>query len=115
MTFFKRHKQRLFQHRKDAISPDISQYVADIEKRREDQGRTDDSLPIAYRFALIASYLKLESIAERADKFDEVVDRRNEIAHGYAYNEATLPTAQVWALLGELVRSYIKGKSLDDA
>jgi hypothetical protein len=115
VTFFKRHKQRLFQHRKDAISPEISKYVEDIEKRREDQGRTDDSLPIAYRFALIASYLQLESIAERADKFDDVVDKRNAIAHGYAYNEATLPTAQVWELLGQLVCSYIKGKSLGDA
>lgn len=105
---FKKHRERLLEHRQGALAREIEKYIGEIEQRRKDQGRTDDDFPIAYKFALVASYLGLEKIAEKADKFDDVTDERNAIAHGYDFDAATLPTAEVWHLLGQLVRSYIK-------
>jgi hypothetical protein len=62
--FFKNHRQRLLEHRQSALAREIERYIEEIEQRRKDQGRTEDDFPIAYKFALVASYLDLEKIAE---------------------------------------------------
>jgi hypothetical protein len=100
-------QERLLQHRKDALSPEIQNYVEEIEQRRKDQGRTEDDYPIAYKFALIASYLGFDDLDETVDDFDNVTRDRNAIAHGYDFDEARLPTEKVWILLGRFVRHYM--------
>jgi hypothetical protein len=105
--FFKRNKQTLSQHRSLALSSEIRDYVEAIEKRRKDQGRTEDDYPIAYKFALIGSYLSFDKLAETMDDFDNAATERNAVAHGLDLDEAKLPTEKVWALLGRVVRHYI--------
>lgn len=105
--FFKKYKQRLLHHRKDSLSPAIQTYVEEIEQRREKQGRTEDDYPLAYKFAVIASYLGFNNLDKTADEFDNVTRHRNAIAHGYDFNEASLPTTEARTLLGELVRLHL--------
>jgi hypothetical protein len=64
--FFKNHRQRLLEHRQSALAREIERYIEEIEQRRKDQGRTEDDFPIAYKFALVASYLgSKRSLKER--------------------------------------------------
>jgi hypothetical protein len=97
----------LLQHRKDNLSPIIKTYVEEIEQRREKQGRTEDDHPIAFKFALIASFLGFGDLYEAVDEFDDMTRHRNAIAHGYDFDEATLPTVKVWILLCQLVRLHL--------
>ena len=108
--FFKKYKQRLLRHRKDNLAPTIQTYVEGIEQRREDQGRTGDDYPLAYKFALIASYLDFNNLDQIVDEFDDVTEHRIAIAHGYDFNEAALPTAKARNWLGELVRLHMARK-----
>lgn len=105
--FFKKYKQRLLQHRKDSLSPAIQTYVEEIEQRRETQGPTEEDYPLAYKFAVIASYLGFNDLGMTADEFDNVARHRNAIAHGYDFDEASLPTAEARTLLGELARLHL--------
>jgi hypothetical protein len=77
--FFKRQKQTLFQRRRLTLSSDIQDYIEDIEERRKDQGRSEEDFPIAYKFALISSFLMLDKLAETVDDFDEATRQRLEI------------------------------------
>jgi hypothetical protein len=108
--FFKRHKQTLFEHRRLTLSSEIQDYIEDIEERRKDQGRSEEDFPIAYKFALISSFLMLDKLAETVDDFDEATRQRNAVAHGLDFDEAKLPTGKVWTLLGRIVRGFIAHK-----
>jgi hypothetical protein len=106
--FFKQHKQALLQHRSAGLSPAVEAYVKDMEERREKEGRTKDDYPIAYKFALIASFLRFQKLDQTVDDFGEVTKKhRIAIAHGFDFDEAALPTAQARAWLSELVRLYL--------
>lgn len=109
--FFKSHKQHLLQHRKNALSAKVLNYIEEIEQRRKDQGRTEDDYPIPYKFALIASYFGFDDLDDTVDDFDDVTRDRNAIAHGYDFDEARLPTAKVWTLLGGIIRLYMRLKT----
>ena len=50
------------QHRKAGLSPEVQTYVEDIEESREKEGRTKDDHPIAYKFALVASFLSFQNL-----------------------------------------------------
>jgi hypothetical protein len=67
--FFKRHKQVLLLHRKGWALPSGSKVCEGIEGRREQQGRTEDERPIAYKFALSASYLGFQNLDQTVDDF----------------------------------------------
>jgi len=106
--FFKRHKQVLFQHRNAGLSPAVQTYVKAVEERREKEGRTKDDYPIAYKFALAASYLGFQNLDQTVDEFGEVTKKhRIAITHGFDFEEAALPTAQVREWLSQLVRLYV--------
>jgi hypothetical protein len=69
--FFKQHKQALLQHRKVGLSPAVQKDAKAIEERREQQGRTKDDYPIAYKFALSVSYLGFQNLDQTVDEFGE--------------------------------------------
>jgi hypothetical protein len=108
--FFKQHKQVLLQHRNLPLLDEIKEYLEKIEKKREEQGRTDEDFPIAYKFCLIASFLGMDRLPETVDDFDSATTDRNALAHGLDYDETKLPTARVWTLLGRIVRDYMAYK-----
>jgi hypothetical protein len=106
--FFKQHNQVLFQHRNAGLSPAVQTYVKEIEERREKEGRTKDDYPIAYKFALAASYLGFQNLDQTVSEFGQVTKKhRVAVTHGYDFDEAALPTAQVREWLSELVRLYV--------
>jgi hypothetical protein len=107
-AFFKQHKQVLLLHRKAGLSPAVQKYAEEIEQRREQQGRTEDDYPIAYKFALSASYLGCRNLDQTVDEFGELTKtHRIALTHGYDFDEAALPTAKVRELLGELMRLQV--------
>jgi hypothetical protein len=103
--FFKRHKQALLLHRKAGLSPAVQKYAEGIEERREQQGRTEDDHPIAYKFALSASYLGFQNLDQTVVEFGELTrTHRVALTHGLDFDEAALPTVRVRELLAELLR-----------
>ena len=111
-NFFSENRQRLVRHRKDHLSPAIRKYVEETEQRIDKQGRAEDDRPLAYKFALIASYLGFQDLERTYKEFNEATKQLVAVTHGYDYDEATLPAAKVRQWLGELVRLQVAAKTL---
>jgi hypothetical protein len=102
---FSEHKERLL--KKEHLSPKSKAYINGIDKRRQDEGRTKDDYPVAYKFVLVASFLGLDKLDDTIKEFDATVGDRNDIAHGREFAEDALPVAKVRNWLGELVRLHV--------
>ena len=82
-------------------SPKIHTYLERLRQRKEEH-------VLSYKFALIASFLALDNLDETITKFDQAKKCRNDIVHGDPFDEAALPTAKVWTLLGGMIRLYME-------
>ena len=80
-----------------------SKIHAHIERLRKEEKEH----VLSYKFARVSSYLALGNLDEIIDEFDRANRFRNDIVHGKPFDESVLPTSNVRAWLGELIRLYV--------